>query len=192
MPAFDAMDTPEPTGMYRREFMSALCWLPSFLDTRGQYRRVAGKDAAPGDIGIDAVKDWAFSAWSQFKQAGPANASQRRPGGDTPVEGFAFVHIMIFLPGGLIENERERVRHSNPALLSRGLGIGGQTGRNASITWVPDRIEDIRGWAFAGAGRPVFPLFRPETAVKDETAIAGRLEKVWFDQWLGEIGVDRG
>lgn len=207
MHTFESIGDAGPTDAYPREFLSALRWLPSYLDTRERFSSVVkdasalGSDAETNKTEIEALKDWAFSAWSDQKKSVIRISPGQKKTFSTHhgvswfnFDDFAFIHIMMFLPARLspacLSDEESLKNESDPGPLFRGFGIGNYAGRNVSITWIPDTIGNIGNWAFAARGRPVSLLFPGEQADISERKIAGELVKTWFNQWIKEIWVE--
>ena len=127
----------EPSPAYRRGFLVALGWFPSFLDTLNGFDPVPETTGGTGEI--DPIMRWAYSAWKgqKLRQKKQVNVK---------VDEFAFVHIMLFLPAGkgLETNTPSQARLRQ---LYRGLDIGMDPGRSVSITWVPEVLKDSKKWA---------------------------------------------
>lgn len=165
----------EPTPAFRRGFLVALGWFPSFLDTLGGFDPVPDLAAGAGET--DPVMRWAYSAWKGQK------LRQKK---EVNVDEFAFVHIMLFLPAG------KRIDTHTPSQarlrqLYRGLDIGMDPGRSVSITWVPEVLEDSKKWAVDRQKKRdslLFPTPHPGLTWEE---IAGRLEQTWLQHVIEEI-----
>ncbi|MCP4111364.1 MAG: hypothetical protein GY749_38515 [Desulfobacteraceae bacterium] len=188
------------TEAYRSEFLSALRWLPSYLDTREHFSSVMKDAFSPGSgddesdkTRIQVIKNWCFSAWSEQKKASKDKRKRTfSKHGTVPCfdfDEFSFIHIMMFLPVDMLDDEKNFMEESNLGPVFRGFGIGNYAGRNVSITWIPDKPDNIEKWAFAARGRPCSSLF-PEQEDASERKIAGKLEKTWFNQWIKEIWLE--
>ncbi len=194
MYSFKSVSDSGPTKAYRREFLSALRWLPSYLDTRERFGSVMDAFSSGDESDrtmIQGIKDWCFSAWSEQKKAFRDNRERTfSMHGTIPrfdFDEFAFIHIMMFLPVDILDDEKDFMEESNIGPLFRGFGIGNYAGRNISITWIPDKPDHIEKWAFAARGRPCSSLFPEEQEGVSEQKIAGKLEKIWFNQWIKEL-----
>lgn len=171
----------DPTPAYRRSFLVALGWFPSYLDTLNGFDVVPDLGGEPGETGetggTDPSMRWAYSAWKGQKLRHDRRAA---------VDEFAFVHIMLFLPA-----ERRNAGGAPPQSLlrqmQRGFGIGSVPGRSVSITWVPETLEDRQKWAVDRQKKreaALFPKSRPGQSWED---IAGGLEQVWLQHVIEEM-----
>ncbi len=172
----------EPTAVYRQGFLVALGWFPSFLDTLNGFDPVPDLAGRAGET--DPMMQWAYSAWKgqKLRQKSQVNVNVN-------VDEFAFVHIMLFLPA---EKRGKRYEtHTPPQArlrqMQRGFDIGTTPGRSASITWVPEVLEDSKKWAVDRQKKRdllLFPGSQPRFTWED---IAGRLEQVWLQHMIEEI-----
>jgi hypothetical protein len=195
--------------LFRREFLTALGWLPQYLDTRGIFKPVSEGDGKPehqplpegveqvrgGDL--ESAKQWAFAAWRSQKENllwafhepdKPVLSPQQEK--RLEIDRFAFVHLMLFLPAG--KRHEGGVSMSGAArlgALSSGFGISNIPGRSVSVTWVPERINVSREWAFDCREKRDSLLFSGEKPVQEITGhyIAGRLVQAWRDYLLKEL-----
>lgn len=179
MYTFETGADSKPSRAYRGEFLSALRWLPSFLDTRdGHVPAKEANGSAKKKTGIEELKTWAYSAWSK----------QMRKIADSPdMDTFSFVHVMVFLPSHLADSRESLEDSSHLGPLFKGFRIGNRPGRNVSITWTPDKTEDLGQWAFAARERAVTPLFPSGDLQTGENKIAGKIVGTWYNQWIREI-----
>jgi len=171
----------DPTPAYRRSFLVALGWFPSFLDTLNGFHVVPDSTGETGEPaatdGTDPLLRWAYSAWRDQKL---------RQNRQAKVDEFTFVHIMLFLPAKR-RNAGEAPPQSLLRQMQRGFGIGSVPGRSVSITWVPDAIEDWEKWAIDRQRKresALFPKSRPGRSWED---IAGGLEQVWLQHIIEEM-----
>jgi hypothetical protein len=175
MPTFTTAPESRPDEMYRQAFMTALRWLPPYLNLYDHFEGLAGY-AAQADLASDnleRLRRWCCAAWT----------AKGRPKTDD----YAFVHVMLFLP----TRERTNTPVSGAARLGRlrgGLGLGPYPERHVSVTWVPETVQDLAGWSFDAWGRLESPLFRGGPAGITGQELAGRLGRAWLDQWIKEIG----
>jgi hypothetical protein len=120
---------------FRDAFMTLSRWVPDYFETRAGFRPLRADTIA-------TVDEWALAAWG-------AHADQ--------VEGFSFVHVMLFHPlldegGGAAANGAARLGR-----LRAGLGLGYRRRRQATVTYVPgtrDRERDTRPWHFGSDSNP--------------------------------------
>jgi hypothetical protein len=192
----DLLETPtqgrwQPS--YRREFLTALGWLPIYLDTRGGFE----------DQGTQSPKQnalqWAFSVW-RAQRENLLWTFHEQPGKSFPdsrqekkleIDRFAFIHIMLFLPAAK-QHDGGLSAASRLGNIYSGLGIGGMPGRSVSITWVPEQITASRQWAVDCRGRHQSLLFPQEKTGSGPTDITGhhiasRLVETWRDRLIKEL-----
>ncbi len=195
--------------LFRREFLTALGWLPLYLDTRGKFEPVSEDDGKPkyqplqegvkqvrrGDL--ESAQQWAFAAWRSQKENllwafhepdKPVLSPQQEK--RLEIDRFAFVHLMLFLPAG--KRHEGGVSMSGAArlgALSSGFGISNIPGRSVSVTWVPEQINVSREWAFDCREKRDSLLFSREKPVQRINGhyIAGRLVQAWRDYLLKEL-----
>jgi hypothetical protein len=179
--------------MFRREFLTALGWLPQYLDTRGKFEAVCKQVTGNN---LESAQQWAFAAWHAqkenplWKSYEPDKPHGGPEGKSLDSEGFAFVHLMLFLPAG--KRREGGISISGAARLGAlysGFGIGNTPGRSIGVTWVPERITASREWAFDCRDKRdslLFPHLEPgENA--DGHYIAGGLVQAWRDYLLKEL-----
>lgn len=178
----------EPSPAFRRGFLAALGWLPTFLDQRSTYRPVTLP--REGEIHPDPAVQWALSAWKDQSarrhspipgQAPPTGFQE----GKIRLDEYAFVHIMLFLPAQ-DSNNGEIPPRAKLAQLQRGLGISSAPGRSVVVTRVPTEPDKLEQWAVErpGAGHP--KLFLPQQRLAWQE-IAGKLEQAWLQHIIEEI-----
>lgn len=160
MPTFSAAFENVPSKAYRQEFMTALRWFPSYLDTRERFHPLSSLPPQNwgGNEGgaTDRLKQWITSAWRDQKEhlhwarsqrhkgksrRGRQSRQARTSGMRLKADEFAFVHVMLFLPANRRAEMRKDAISSLVGEMSARLRLGRHPGRNASITWVPDYIE---------------------------------------------------
>lgn len=191
---------------FRREFLMALGWLPQYLDTRYRFQPVpqytAGTGHQPTKVekgikpGLESAKQWAFSVWHSQEEnlqwmihdqdnSNPSESREKR----LNIDGFAAVHLMLFLPADIREQEKGVSAATQLGSLYSGFGLGNIPGRNVSITWVPRQITISKQWAYDCRGKgDSQTFFRKKPAGKSSShLIAGRLEEVWRNQLIKEL-----
>ena len=211
---FLLQDLPELAGpfkgnydsSFRKGFLMALGWLPQYLDTRYRFQPLPqfaggpGSSSPTGDIGIkpgfEFAKRWAFSVWrlqEENLQWTVHEPDKLTPGGSGEkrlnIDGFAAVHLMLFLPADLRDQGKGVSAAARLGSLYSGFGLGNTPGRNVSITWVPKQITISKEWAFDCRGKGDSQVFfKEKPAVKSSGhVIAGRLEEVWRSQLIKEL-----
>jgi hypothetical protein len=170
--AFPLTDVPAhlasaPHETFRDAFMTLTRLLPDYFETRKGFVPLR-TDAVASDA------EWAIAA-----HVGRDERDGRgRPMGS--LEGFSFVHVMVFLP--LIDNERSAAAEAARQLgtLRAGLRLGYGRRRHASVTYVPcTRDRDARSWHFGTDADP----YRALTPVADDgAALARLLESAWLER----------
>ncbi len=187
LPVPEAPAEHDLTRAFRQGFMTALGWIPNYLDNRNGFKTVPERKTGE----TDPMLQWACSAWKgQALHRGiyeegkpiPASLAHRKIAVDT----FAFVHVMLFLPAGN-ENNTGTPPHVRLAQLQKGLGLAGTSGCSVSITHVPDSLENTSQWAVDRAKKRDSRLFPAEQPKLSWEEIAGRLEQVWLEHLVEEI-----
>ena len=180
-------DLATPTA-FRKEFLTALGWLPSFLDRRDPPAPLSTTAVPlpsrrlPAEKQYRALAAWASNAWSAQRehdrwQEGQPTASKR-----LAYDRFSVVHLMLFLPA------RAKPQKSfSLADLGGRLGLGRQAGQNLSVTWVPERLHAGSGWRFDARGKAGLNLFSPSEERLEGSRIVERLVSTWLDQLTREI-----
>lgn len=189
------------TPAYRREFMTALRWLPRYLDMRETFHLIGKSDGelSPRTVDADAMLHWGATAWRAQQEGinqGP-ELNSKQSGSKLQVRDFALVHIMQFLPGIRLSSDQLSGGHLL-GQLAAGLDLGDEPDRHASITWIPPAVQEAANWRFAAHGlidNRIFPEDEdPDGSRRDKGPgsqdageIAGRLIAAWLLQWLKEI-----
>jgi hypothetical protein len=188
----------------RKEFLMALGWLPQYLDNRSRFEPVPRYADKPGlEPGTNKVKnplasagDWAISVWRAQREnlhwlthepdRSPAGSSREKP---LDSDGFAVVHLMLFLPAEQKRLDKEISAAARLGSLYSGFGMGNAPGRNVSITWVPNQINALNQWAFDCRGKRESLLFPQEKTRNSLNShqIATRLEQAWRNQLIKEL-----
>jgi len=190
---------------FRKEFLMALGWLPQYLDTRYRFQPVPQYTSGPGHQpakiekgikpGLESAKQWAFSVWhSQEENLQWIVHEPDSPNIDSRekrlnIDGFAAVHLMLFLPADIRYQTKGVSAAARLGALYSGFGLGNIPGRNVSITWVPKQITISKEWAYDCRGKgDSQTFFREKPAGKSSSHfIAGRLEEVWRNQLIKEL-----
>ncbi len=193
MPIFDVALEEQANAGYRNEFLKALHWLPSYLDTRGPFQPLAellGNDFAAqtgpplldhATTRAEQLQRWLAAAWSrqdesrewQSKQAAPSHQRQPRKN-QLPVGEFAYIHVMLFLPANQ-RNGQFQGFSARSGQLARLLHLDSGPHQHVSITWVPEQLAPP-----PATHQP--PLADPTDAVP---SIADRADLT--NQWLFDV-----
>ncbi|MCC7368099.1 MAG: hypothetical protein IT306_06745 [Chloroflexi bacterium] len=161
----------------------------------------------PDDIllestGRSLVPEWVVQCWraqqprgghASYTVRGSGRATHQRngrrphpgaPADAAPVESFAYVHVMLFLPAAMrprdglgLDSARTVIRE-----LRARLGMGARADRQVSVTWTPDDLSDAGGWT-VDTRRRVGVRLADEDAppdTLDEHELAGRLVTTWL------------
>lgn len=194
----------ESTPEYRWKFLMALGWMPHYLDIRRRFELIPGYRYVREEAQIldedtrnmHAARQWAFAAWKAQRENKKWSLYERhRPLFGSPgkrkieIEQFRFVHIMLFLPAPVKEENQSLLLSpaQHMGTLHKGFNLGYAPGRSASITWVPRVVEGSRQWAFHAGGRYDPLLFSGLDRRIKANQIAGKLEQAWRDQLEKEI-----
>jgi len=175
---------------YRSQFLTALRWLPDYLDTRADFRM------AP--LTGEAVTDWALGAWRdqrdnrRWKEEIAADRWDDGNPDDAPklrVSRFSFVHVMVFLPADFVSRDVQSGAGDNPLphLMGRlyaEFGLANEARRNLSITVVPQFAADP-GWKFCARNGLHEALGRESDG--DLQKLAGEIERAWLNQLFQEV-----
>ncbi|MGE3267761.1 MAG: hypothetical protein AB7P40_03365 [Chloroflexota bacterium] len=179
----------------------------SRLRERGGHVSVESEDGAllSEPAGRSVVPEWVTTSWRAQQprglhaeytaryQARRQRARNGRPAGSgaaaeaTPVDSFAYVHVMLFLPASLrpgLNGGLETAGSVIGELRSR-LGLGSRPDRHVSITWVPEDLGTPTDWVVDARGRIGQVLAdpdEPDLAALDEHELAGRLVTTWLRQ----------
>lgn len=192
---------------FRREFVTALGWLPQYMNNRAGFqpvdttRPVMKVMKESRENNLESSRQWAYSVWKSQKEnllwsrveTGPGQRefldSSARNGLD--VQRFAFTHIMLFLPS----RGRDKRQLSGAAHLGElygGFGIGSGSNCSLSVTWVPERPVSQEPWAFDCRERVFSQLFSRHLDSKtlSPRRIAGKLVSTWRDYLIKELRND--
>jgi hypothetical protein len=161
MPTFDVEMEEEANAGYRDEFLKALRWLPSYLDTRAPFQplaRLLGEptlavddtassgQTSPRD---DQLRHWFAAAWEsqtesrvwQNRQAVHTRQRQRYKD-QLAVDEFAYVHVMLLLPASERTGQLQDFS-ARSGQLTRLLKLDRGPHQHVSITWAPDRLAPL-------------------------------------------------
>jgi hypothetical protein len=165
---------------FRDAFMTLSRWVPAYFETRAGFRPLHADTNT-----IASADEWVIAAWaanvdpSTSLGAGPSTSL-----GAGQVDGFSFVHVMVFHP--LIENARGAAAEGAERLgrLRAGLRLGYRRRRHTSVTYVP-RDGDTRPWHFGSDSDP----YRALTAAssQDGASLARAVQSSWLDRLTKDI-----
>jgi hypothetical protein len=163
---------------FRDAFMTLARWVPDYFETRNGFRPLRTETIANAE-------EWALAAWAcpeGHRGAAPEGHRGTAPAGQ--VEGFSFVHVMVFHP---VVDEGPGAAADAAARLGRlraGLGLGYRRRRHASVTYVPlDR--DARPWRFGSDSDPCRTLTPAQSG--GDAALARTLQSSWLDRLTKDI-----
>ena len=122
---------------FRDAFMTLSRWVPDYFETRAGFRPLRSETKP-----IASADEWAVAAWaashrsSRRLEAGPSTSL-----GAGQVEGFSFVHVMVFHPP--IDDPRGAAAEGAARLgrLRAGLRLGYRRRRHVSVTYVPGKLD---------------------------------------------------
>lgn len=197
IPQFETAPERNFSRNYRQQFLTALRWLPSYLDTRAEFDPLP-ESTAPGN-GLTGMQSWLAQAWlhqpdndgwrdlayevASRRDQAPGQARRQRDEGRLDVRQFAYVHLMVFLS---TQWQNDSKAANLLATLYGSLRLGQHPGAHISLTWLPDRSDDLAGWWFRARQQPTTALFsQGEEASLSE--IAGRLAETWLEQLTKEM-----
>ena len=177
LPSLAAIQDGPPTQAFRAEFMSALRWLPRYLDQRcGGIDLTAPLPASFAANRMTDLQNWALGAW-KAQQAVPIGNT-----GTTKGESFAYQHLMLFLPAP--ESDHTPLQW---APLYAGFELAHRPGGQLGITWVPGSLSSGTDWAFAGRGTPRKAILQEDKEDGDSARMVAPLIRTWLDQFTKEI-----
>ena len=158
--------------------------------------------------GRSVLPDWVFSSWraqqprgrhaeytARYQARGQATRNGRRSSGqgaaadESPVDSFAYVHVMLFLPASLRPGARAGLDGAGALIgeLRARLGMGARPDRHVSITWVPEDLGSPTDWTVDTRRRVGLSLVDADDTDLDEDELAGRLVTTWLLQITEEL-----
>ncbi|MDJ0840372.1 MAG: hypothetical protein QNK37_27930 [Acidobacteriota bacterium] len=190
MPSFANIPDGPPSEALRREFITALGWLPAFLDTHQKSTQLPPNPEMLEQSDLEHLKHWAFSAWHAQKEHlkwrtddTDRTGTNRRDPSHISVREYSFVHVLAFLPIGM----RTPGHAADLGSFIAGLGLGRGGGHHVSIMWIPETVNPTDEWIFETRGGRGRSLFTPTDAEMGARDMAGRLVQAWMNQWIKEI-----
>jgi hypothetical protein len=181
---------------FRDAFMTLSRWVPDYFETRAGFRPLRANT-------IGSVDEWAIAAGAaHLDPSTPLGAGPSTPLGAGHVEGFSFVHVMLFHPP--IDEGRTAAAEGAERLgrLRAGLRLGYRRRRHVSVTYVPGPStppaagpqaslrtgtldRDTRPWHFGSDSNP-YRAITP--APSDEgAALARALQSAWLERFTKDI-----
>jgi len=160
---------------FRDAFMTLSRWVPDYFETRAGFRPLRP------DANLRSADEWTIAAWA-------ANAAPSTALGASQVDGFSFVHVMVFHPP--IDNPRGAAVEGAERLgrLRAGLHLGYGRRRHATVTYVPGTLHggrDTRPWHFGSDADPYRALAAPPS--QDAASLARAVESAWLDRLTKDI-----
>lgn len=189
MPRVEKVRDEKPSEALRREFITALGWMPAFLDNRHAAAALYESSPAPGADVLTQIKQWAADAWISQSEALRNREPRERSDAD-PMQNkrvnlreFSYVHVMVFLPASY----RTKGHAADLGALTASLGLGREEGRSVSVTWFPDRVVADPAWNYETRGGRNRALFSAEEQEFGAPEMANRMVHLWLNQWIKEI-----
>ncbi|HSR67066.1 MAG TPA: hypothetical protein VLU25_03930 [Acidobacteriota bacterium] len=187
--------------LFRHAFLTALDWLPSFLDTRAAMRPLRGLSAREaGGRDASALGRWTCAAWQQQQmrplwKRGGGSASKSPGPRRSPASDFGVLHLMIMMPAHLLPEDAASGAQASSAAgrLFAELGLQRRPGQSASILWTPGRIDDLDRWRLQVRGHlpeRLFPRHDSNSATSpalSQERIAARLIEAWLSLLRREV-----
>jgi hypothetical protein len=158
---------------FRDAFLTLSRWVPDYFETRAGFRPLREDSNT-----IANADEWAIAAW----------ASPDAPAGS--IDGFSFVHVMVFHPPVHINDGDGRSAAAEGARrlgrLRAGLRLGYRRRRHVSVTYVPGKLDrDTRPWHFGSDSDPYRAL--TPTPSEGGAALARALQSSWLDRLTKDI-----
>jgi hypothetical protein len=189
MPMFGDVPAPAaPGAAYRHAFLRDLHWLPRFLD-RHCHQRWLPHVQPVGDNALEAVEKQAIHLWEVQEDAPswqqPQDSRQPWQGATMGLQSQEYwvVHCMLFLPVQL-RGTRQEDSATQIARLCRALGLAAEYGQNVSVTWIPEALNDLTGWAVTARKRGEETLFPPGGDADETTSVENRIAGALQERWL--------
>ena len=158
---------------FRDAFMTLARWVPDYFETRAGFRPLR-----TGTNTIANQDEWVVAAFHAHERAGSDVLTEQ-------IDRFSFVHVMVFQPP--IHDSRSAAEAGAARLgrLRAGLRLGYSRRRQASVTYVPGKLDhDSRTWHFGSDSNP----YRALTPMPDEgAALARALQSSWLDRLTKDI-----
>lgn len=187
---------------FRRSFLTALRWLPRYLDTRASLHRLTKwdpEDIDPAD-GENQGKEsstqrWLKAAWQAQKEAvGWSHEDVSSQTSHLHADDFVYTHITAFFPAserptpdgdeGIVEITSAR---NILIRLAGRLQAANRFNGGISITWVPDAIDALDAWYFDASQQVQTHLFIENDPELQIEKLAGRLVRSWMEQIIKEV-----
>lgn len=181
MPQFKDTFERAPSRAYRQEFLTALHWLPHFLDQQGDFKRLSTytPDADP----LENAHHWVNAAWLAQRDHVAWQGLTPLPSNTitNTFDEFAFVCLMVFFPAEVYDPTQPDLLR-----LQNRLGLNYQTGRSVMITWIPPQPQDTDHWHIASQGTRRADLFAG-TRAATLPAVTGQVVQTWLNELKREI-----
>ena len=179
---------------FRDAFLTLARWVPDYFETRAGFRPLRTDTAA-----IANDEEWAIAAWACPEHSRGACPEHSRGVGHLDdnqrarsdaltelVDRFSFVHVMVFQQP--IHDPRSALEAGAARLgrLRAGLRLGYSRRRQASVTYVPGKLDhDSRTWHFGSDSNPYRAL--TPTPPDDGAALARALQSSWLNRLTKDI-----
>jgi hypothetical protein len=170
---------------FRREFLSALGWLPDFVEQRAGFEPL--KSRLPETVAASGP-EWLSAALRQQVDRPAEHGenllrlpwhSERRV---TLADRFSFVHVIAFVPA--TEKDASNKSAFLPGRLRSMFGFGAHPRRSVSVAYIP-RLLDAGGWGVRSLSDGYHALVdRPQYAPE---SLAAALQGWWLERLTREI-----
>lgn len=192
--------------LYRKEFLTAIGWLPTYLDSRSSFSPIPilhnptpfeTQNHLPSQTQIPL--QWAYSAWRIQEENPMWNPQNQASSQSTPTPNlqqirnipldqtrYSTLHLMLFLPAEI----RSHLHPSGAARLgtiTSGFNLGNTSRRSITITWVPQKIDNLSQWHIDSHRVPDAQLFPPGKTKPNPQHIAGKIIETWRDILIKEL-----
>lgn len=197
IPQFEQTPERSFSPNYRQSFLTALRWLPSYLDAHARFEPLP--ETAAHKDGLAGLQDWLAQAWlrqpendgwrdwayevAQRREGAPLNPRRQGEDGRLDIRQFAYVHLMLFLPAQW--QDEPQAGHLLASAFG-GLRLGHHPNAFLSLTWLPNRSDDLAHWRYQARQRPAAALFAQD-AEASLSEIAARLVETWLEQLTKEM-----
>jgi len=183
MPVIEGVPDGPPSEAYRRELLTALGWLPAFLDVFHPGTHFPDGPGFARGSALDELEHWMFAAWSAQREHIKWQREDGPRQSRISVREYSHVHVTVMLPSAL----RGPDHAAELGAVFAGLGLLGGANRHVSILWYPAELIAGEGWLLERRGRAGRPLFSESENELGARAMAERIVGSWLQLWTKEI-----